>query len=303
MSNLIFKPEKNTASSPFSARKILSSKWTRAFSLLLALVALDQTSKHVDFGLLQTWPNKGFIFGLYADVDPLFRIIFLSTLFGFLFSLYVVALYFLPHRRTKAIYGSTLMIAGMAGNVIDRALLGHAIDFLPLHLGENFAVVFNLADLFQWPGAILIVWDYLSFIPGPSNRKTMIILPKEQLRMATKFLVVTLATGIIFGLFSYTFMRTVVLSKLYPGSTQIMTLFLVSYCLLLGILGLWSFAVGLAVSHRSAGPLYAFERHINDLIADNQVNPLLFRQGDHYRHLLILAQKIQDHLRRTDKAG
>lgn len=287
----------------FKYNLFLNSKWTKSFSLMGSLIALDQISKHGQFGLFQTWPNKGFMFGLYADVDPLFRIIFLCTLFGFLFSLFLVGIYFLPHNRQKALYGATLMISGMAGNVIDRAFLGYSIDFIPFSLGDSFAIVFNLADLFQWPGAILILWDYLTFSVGPGNRKRLIVLPKEQVRIAMKFFITTTSTGFILGLFSYSFMRSILLTKIHQGSAQTMGLFLISFILLLAILAIWSFAIGLAISHRSAGPLYAFERHINELIADSETNPLIFRQGDHYRHLLALAQKIQDHLNRKDKAS
>ena len=54
------------------------------------------------------------------------------------------------------------IIGGALGNVIDRILHGHVIDFIQLHYYGRWSLpVFNLADLFICMGATLMVLDSL----------------------------------------------------------------------------------------------------------------------------------------------
>ena len=57
--------------------------------------------------------------------------------------------------------GFALILGGALGNLIDRVLYGHVIDFLLLHLGETVLFVFNLADAALTAGPILLLLAYL----------------------------------------------------------------------------------------------------------------------------------------------
>jgi signal peptidase II len=59
-----------------------------------------------------------------------------------------------------ATVGYGLIIGGAAGNLIDRIIHGHVIDFLLLHFGERTLFIFNPADaaLTLGPALLLIVY-------------------------------------------------------------------------------------------------------------------------------------------------
>ena len=57
-----------------------------------------------------------------------------------------------------------LILGGAAGNVIDRILLGHVVDFLDFHIAGWHWPAFNLADSAITVGAVLLIVD--SFRPG-----------------------------------------------------------------------------------------------------------------------------------------
>ncbi len=59
-------------------------------------------------------------------------------------------------ERLTAI-GLALILGGAIGNVIDRALLGHVIDFIQVWLGSYPWPAFNLADTFISIGAALLI--------------------------------------------------------------------------------------------------------------------------------------------------
>jgi signal peptidase II len=57
--------------------------------------------------------------------------------------------------------GLSLILGGALGNVIDRVLLGHVIDFIRVHWGEHYFPAFNVADSAITIGAALVILDNL----------------------------------------------------------------------------------------------------------------------------------------------
>jgi signal peptidase II len=57
--------------------------------------------------------------------------------------------------------GLSLILGGALGNVIDRVLHGHVIDFIRVHWEEHYFPAFNVADSAITVGAVLIVLDNL----------------------------------------------------------------------------------------------------------------------------------------------
>lgn len=73
---------------------------------------------------------------------------------------------FVLHLATKtgpgqvlARIGFALIVGGALGNVIDRAIYGHVIDYILFHTPVWSFAVFNLADAFITVGAIAVVFD------------------------------------------------------------------------------------------------------------------------------------------------
>lgn len=57
--------------------------------------------------------------------------------------------------------GAAAIIGGAAGNVIDRLMHGHVVDFLLFYVNEHYYPAFNIADSFICVGAALLIWDGL----------------------------------------------------------------------------------------------------------------------------------------------
>jgi signal peptidase II len=56
-----------------------------------------------------------------------------------------------------------------------------------------------------------------------------------------------------------------------------------------------SFLLGKVLSHRTAGPIYAFEKYLNDMLDGKQPKKLKLRAGDEFKHLEELANRLGDH--------
>jgi signal peptidase II len=66
-------------------------------------------------------------------------------------------LYQLPRRERWTAAALALVIGGALGNLIDRLLHGHVIDFLDFHLAGYHWPAFNIADSAISVGAVLIL--------------------------------------------------------------------------------------------------------------------------------------------------
>ena len=64
------------------------------------------------------------------------------------------------HRgQTRFLLALALILGGAIGNLIDRVLHGHVIDFLLLYWRSWYYPAFNVADMAITLGAVLIIWD------------------------------------------------------------------------------------------------------------------------------------------------
>jgi signal peptidase II len=67
-------------------------------------------------------------------------------------------------ERWLAHLGFALIIAGALGNLVDRFLYGHVIDYVLFHTETWSFAVFNLADSFISVGAVAVILDEM-FLP------------------------------------------------------------------------------------------------------------------------------------------
>ncbi|NOL49088.1 signal peptidase II [Pelistega europaea] len=159
------------------------------FWLLLALIliVLDQASKwyfelHFAFGervnLLPFFDfilvyNTGAAFSFGAGAGGWQRWAFI----GLGLAACAFILYLLNKNRGKPLFCTaiTLIFAGALGNVIDRVVLGHVIDFLLFYWDDwgFYFPAFNLADCFITVGTTLIIVEEIFF----SRKKTEEHLP------------------------------------------------------------------------------------------------------------------------------
>lgn len=69
--------------------------------------------------------------------------------------------YFLrtPRNDDRVLGACALLLAGILGNLTDRARLGYVIDFISLHAGQYHWPTFNVADASITVGALLLAYD------------------------------------------------------------------------------------------------------------------------------------------------
>lgn len=95
--------------------------------------------------------NTGAAFGMLEGKRILLSLIVLLVLAGFIYVLLSGRI-----KDTFLIWTSSLIIAGGAGNLIDRVLYGYVVDYLDI--GPLFSFpVFNFADICVVVGCILMV--------------------------------------------------------------------------------------------------------------------------------------------------
>jgi signal peptidase II len=67
-----------------------------------------------------------------------------------------------PRKATLLSFGLALVLGGAVGNLIDRLLHGHVIDFIHVHNADVWHYpIFNIADMGISIGVALIVIDML----------------------------------------------------------------------------------------------------------------------------------------------
>jgi len=103
--------------------------------------------------------NKGAAFSFLASASG-WQEAFLITIAvaASVFILYLLARH--GHQRLFAL-ALAMILGGALGNVIDRIVYGHVIDFLDFHWGDWHWPAFNLADSAIVGGAALLIVDEL----------------------------------------------------------------------------------------------------------------------------------------------
>ncbi|MBC3812053.1 signal peptidase II [Undibacterium aquatile] len=104
--------------------------------------------------------NKGAAFSFLAAESGWQRYFF--TAIGLIAAAYIT--YLLKRHSTQKLFCSALamIMGGALGNVIDRLLYGHVIDFLDFHYKEIYHFpAFNIADSAIVVGAALFILDEL----------------------------------------------------------------------------------------------------------------------------------------------
>ncbi len=249
--------------------------------------------------------NHGAMLGLFSDLPAVLRIVSLSTGGAFLICSYVIVQYLLPIRSLMLRSGLSILLGGILGNVADRIIYGYVIDFIVLGSPSLSSPAFNLADALQWVGYGMIVFAIIRegdlLWPEYNSRKVYWINKKFQLKYCLVLMAVGLGLTLISLVFSYTYLR-VTISELVGNNQFLLNKFLIPFVITYAIICVAFcailFAVGRLISHRIAGPVYAFERFLIDNLLEGKDRGLKLRSGDEFRHLEELAEKVRIELRR-----
>lgn len=137
--------------------------------LVVVLVAIDQWIKYLvetrlvmhemveilPFLALYRTYNTGVAFSMFASFSDTILIVVSIAV--------IVFILYLASRSTSgpwfARIGFTLIVGGALGNLIDRAVYGHVIDYIFFHTPVWSFAVFNLADVFITVGAVMVLLE------------------------------------------------------------------------------------------------------------------------------------------------
>ncbi|WP_323121028.1 signal peptidase II [Burkholderia alba] len=108
--------------------------------------------------------NRGAAFGFLATAGGWQRWAFTALGIGAT----LVICYLLKRHGHQRLFSTSLalILGGALGNVIDRLVYGHVIDFLDFHVAGWHWPAFNLADSAITIGAILLIYDELRRVRG-----------------------------------------------------------------------------------------------------------------------------------------
>jgi signal peptidase II len=110
------------------------------------------------FNLVMVY-NQGAAFSFLANSGGWQRWFFSGL--AFVVSLVIIWMLYKNATQRLFCWALTLILGGAVGNLIDRVLYGHVIDFLDFHIGTLHWPAFNVADSAITVGAALFVLDEL----------------------------------------------------------------------------------------------------------------------------------------------
>jgi signal peptidase II len=105
--------------------------------------------------------NTGAAFGLLNAADFPYKTAVMIAIAGI--ALLAIAAYATQlgfHERIARL-GLSLILGGAFGNLIDRAVFGHVVDFVDVYWGTKHFWAFNVADAAITIGAILVLLDMI----------------------------------------------------------------------------------------------------------------------------------------------
>jgi|TARA_B110000902_G_C14294617_1_gene582729 signal peptidase II len=146
------------------------------YLISFVVIALDQWTKSLavtelangfikvtDYFSLILAYNKGAAFSFLSDAGGWQRWFFTAVAVA-VSAVLVVWIYRLKQHEKLLAIALALVLGGAIGNVYDRIMLGHVVDFILVHYQDNYFPAFNIADSAISVGAALLILD--AFLQG-----------------------------------------------------------------------------------------------------------------------------------------
>lgn len=171
--------EATPAGTPPAAADLSARGYARPTELMImsAIVVFDQLTKEIVRRMMpvhgdpvQVIPglfdlthvqNTGAAFGLLNAADFPYKAAVMIGIAGM--ALLAIAAYAaqLGFHERLARFGLSLILGGAFGNLIDRAVFGHVVDFVDVYWGTAHFWAFNVADAAITVGAIFVLLDMI----------------------------------------------------------------------------------------------------------------------------------------------
>lgn len=279
--------------------------------IILSIIAADQVTKLWALNELRVfgrWStsflgfflhrNHGAMLGSFSNLPPILRIVSLATGGAFLVFIYLILMSLLQHRLLVLRTGMSILLGGILGNVTDRITHGPVTDFIVLKFFGVFSPAFNIADGIQWVGYALVCYSIFKdgnlIWPDDNKRNKFWIDKKYQLKYCLTFVGFSAIFSLILGVYSFTFLKVMIAESIKQSqavSTQSLIPFVLVFTAVSVSFLLVIFMIGLRLSHRSAGPVYAFRTFIEDL-RNEKYRSLKLRSHDEFKYLEKEAENL-----------
>lgn len=219
-------------------------------------------------------------------------------LMGYLIILLVLILFFFQNKNIKLIkYSSCFIILSIVSSLIDRVRYKGVLKVFHLFNTKSYGVSFSWDDLGIITGIILLligVFRHWGELTGKSdNRKTYLIDKNFQLKQASVFALFFMILGFSLTLFAYFYFQAFYTNLTLNGDNNITTTLLTGMFFFTFIYSIIGFFLVIIYNHRTIGPIFAFERFIEEKFLGKK-SQLKLREKDHLKHLERIADRIND---------
>ena len=147
------------------------SKLGQWLAVALIVMLLDQFTKVLIVGSFQLGEsslvtsffnvvrvhNSGAAFSFLAGASGWQRWFFVGL--GAVAAVFITWMLLRHGQQTLFAFALSLILGGAIGNVIDRLLYGHVVDFIQVHWAGWYFPAFNIADSAISVGATCLIWD------------------------------------------------------------------------------------------------------------------------------------------------
>ncbi len=155
----------------------------RKFYFLVAALALllDQGTKQLilarlsEFSVLPVIPgffrlvrveNRGMAFGMFSDSSSSWSLFLLILISAAAIGFVATMIWKIDANERRLGVALALILGGAAGNLLDRLVYGHVIDFLDFYLASYHWPAFNVADSVILLGAATLLLDLFAERPA-----------------------------------------------------------------------------------------------------------------------------------------
>ena len=255
------------------------------------------------FSLQEPIKNYNLILGLSLNESNLPLKLSLSAIFSMFLFYYVLFLFHISKNFRPFHTGVSLIFAGFAGNLINKLFTGYVPDFIRWAPLAEGGVYFNLADLFQTAGWFWIAFQFIFFEKGAffskDKRKQLFIMQPYQLELFAYSSLVFFSLMVCFLLINNQFVALLdfeLMGDVYQKGRD----FLKYAFILLCLFSLFIAAFFLYLSNKIYGPIYAFERHVRQILAGEDPGDLRLRKRDQMRNFEDLAKALKGRLQKKE---
>lgn len=307
--------EKISDTISITMKKMRKFDWFLVIGLVFIVWSIDRVTKiwainsivdfqsYGPFGFV-LYKNPGVMLGVFSDLPPVLRIVSLSTGGAFLIFIYIFIQYLIPQRSLILRSGMSILLGGILSNVSDRIVWGSVVDFLVIGSQKAITPAFNLADALQWVGYAFIVYILIiegnQIWPASNERKGVWVKPRFQSKYIFTLMAIGMGFSIISGVFSYTYLKVMISDLVVEHPSIVEQKFLIPFLITFSIINLAFvlslFIIGRILSHRTAGPIHAFEKYLEDIL-NGRDRRLKLRIGDEFNHLEELAEELRKQLK------